>query len=43
MGSDLGQGGYGWMPYEYVLKGVALDFWSLLKMEWVDTDQFYLE
>jgi len=42
-GPTWGQGSYGWMPYEYVLKGVALDFWSLLKMEWVDTDQFYLE
>ena len=42
-GPTWGQGGYGWMPYEYVLKGVALDFWSLLKTEWVDTDQFYLE
>jgi C1A family cysteine protease len=42
-GPTWGQGGYGWMPYEYVLKGVALDFWSLLKMEWVDTDRFYRE
>jgi C1A family cysteine protease len=42
-GPTWGQGGYGWMPYEYVLKRVALDFWSLLKMEWVNTDQFYLE
>jgi C1A family cysteine protease len=31
------------MPYEYILQGVALDFWSLLKMEWVDTDQFLEE
>lgn len=42
-GLTWGQGGYGWMPYEYVLKGTALDFWSLLKMEWVETDQIYLE
>lgn len=40
-GAGWGDGGYGWIPYEYVLKGVALDFWSLLKAEWVDTDQFY--
>jgi hypothetical protein len=31
------------MPYDYILKGVALDFWSLLKMEWVDTDPFLEE
>jgi len=39
-GTTWGQSGYGWMPYEYLLKGVAMDFWSLLKMEWVDTDRF---
>lgn len=36
-----GDNGYGWMPYRYVLTGIALDFWSLLKMEWVDTDRFF--
>jgi hypothetical protein len=30
------------MSYDYVLASVAMDFWSLLKMEYVDTDQFYL-
>jgi hypothetical protein len=30
------------MPYEYVLRRVALDFWSLLRMEYVNMDQFYL-
>jgi C1A family cysteine protease len=42
-GLGWGQGGYGWIPYEYVLKGIAMDFWSLLKMEWVDTEKFYKE
>jgi C1A family cysteine protease len=41
-GPTWGQLGYGWMPFDYVLKGVAMDFWSLLKMEYVDMDQFYL-
>jgi C1A family cysteine protease len=40
-GLGWGQGGYGWMPYDYVLKRIALDFWSMLKMEWVDTEQFF--
>jgi len=40
-GPTWGENGYGWLPYEYVLKGVAMDFWSLLKMEWVDTDRFF--
>ena len=39
-GSGWGEDGYGWLPYEYVLKGLAEDFWSVLKKEWVDTGQF---
>jgi C1A family cysteine protease len=39
-GTEWGDGGYGWLPYEYVLKGLAVDWWSLLKNEWVDTGVF---
>lgn len=39
-GTGWGNNGYGWLPYEYVLKGLAVDWWSLLKNEWVDTGQF---
>jgi C1A family cysteine protease len=39
-GTGWGTGGYGWLPYEYVLKGLAVDWWSLLKNEWIDTGQF---
>lgn len=39
-GTGWGQDGYGWLPYEYVLNGLATDFWSLLKSEWIDTGQF---
>jgi len=39
-GNGWGEGGYGWLPYEYVLKGLAEDFWSVLKKEWIDTGQF---
>ncbi len=39
-GKGWGEGGYGWLPYEYVLKGLAQDFWSILKKEWVDVEQF---
>jgi C1A family cysteine protease len=39
-GSGWGISGYGWLPYEYVLKGLAVDWWSLLKNEWVDTGEF---
>ncbi len=37
---DWGYDGYGWIPYEYVLQGLADDFWSLLDMECVDTGKF---
>jgi C1A family cysteine protease len=35
-----GMGGYLWLPYDYVLSGLATDWWSVLKNEWIDTDQF---
>jgi len=39
-GKEWGESGYGWLPYEYVLKGLAEDFWSILKQEWIDTGAF---
>jgi hypothetical protein len=27
-------------PYDYILNNLALDFWSLLGMDWVDSKQF---
>lgn len=39
-GTGWGSGGYGWLPYQYVLAGLASDWWSLLKNEWIDTGQF---
>ena len=40
-GPGWGDQGYGWLPYKYVTtRRLALDFWSLLSMEWVDTKKF---
>ena len=39
-GTSWGDNGYGWLPYEYVLQGLAIDWWSLLKNEWIDTGNF---
>ncbi len=39
-GEGWGDEGYGWLPYEYILRGLAVDWWSLLKNEWVDSGQF---
>jgi len=39
-GTGWGESGYGWLPYEYVLNRLAMDFWSLLSMEWLNTKEF---
>jgi len=39
-GKDWGKKGYGWLPYDYVREGLADDWWSLLKSEWIDTGEF---
>ena len=39
-GTGWGSAGYGWLPYKYVLDGLATDWWSLIKSEWIDTGQF---
>jgi C1A family cysteine protease len=39
-GTAWGEAGYGWLPYEYILRGLAEDFWCLLKKEYIDTKQF---
>ena len=39
-GTAWGEAGYGWLPYAYVEAGLADDFWSLFKAEYVQTGQF---
>jgi len=39
-GKHWGNNGYGMLPYKYLLKGLARDFWSLINMNWVDLDKF---
>ncbi len=41
-GSEWGENGYGWLPYDYIINGLAIDWWSILKKEWVDTGEFKL-
>jgi C1A family cysteine protease len=41
-GTGWGDRGYGWLPYEYVLQGLAVDWWTLVKSEWIDTGRFGL-
>ncbi len=39
-GTGWGENGYGWLPYAYVELGLAVDFWTLIKKEYVDTGKF---
>lgn len=39
-GEDWGESGYGWLPYEYVLGQLSMDWWTILKQEWLDTGEF---
>lgn len=39
-GTAWGEGGYGWLPYAYIEAGLAEDFWSLLKSEYIETGNF---
>ena len=39
-GESWGDGGYGWLPYDYVLTGQADDWWTLIKGTWIETGQF---
>jgi C1A family cysteine protease len=39
-GVSWGDRGYGWLPYRYVLAGLATDFWSLVRAEFLDSDLF---
>jgi len=39
-GTGWGEDGYGWLPYEYINKGLADDFWTILNKEWIDTGEF---
>lgn len=39
-GTNWGERGYGWLPYEYVLQRQAVDWWSIAKAEWFDSGAF---
>ena len=39
-GEEWGEKGYGWLPYDYLLAGLAQDWWALVKAEWIETGEF---
>lgn len=39
-GTTWGDKGYGYLPYDYILQGLADDFWTVLSQNWIDISQF---
>jgi C1A family cysteine protease len=39
-GEEWGIKGYGWLPYRYVLDKLAYEFWSILKMDFIELADF---
>lgn len=39
-GPTWGDLGYGWLPYEYVLRGLTKDWWCLISSDWIDLSVF---
>jgi C1A family cysteine protease len=42
-GETWGDRGYGWLPYEYILKKQTTSWWSMIRADWVDTGKFGIE
>ena len=39
-GVEWGDKGYGWLPYDYLLKQQTIDWWTIVNQNWLDTDIF---
>jgi len=39
-GVKWGDHGYGWLPYAYITAGLAVDFWSLVESNFINTELF---
>jgi C1A family cysteine protease len=39
-GTEWGTGGYGWVPYDYILAGLTSDWWCLLRADSLDLAVF---
>lgn len=39
-GVEFGDGGYGWLPYDYVRAGLTSDWWCLLRADYLDLADF---
>lgn len=39
-GGEWGEAGYGWLPYAYVREGLAVDLWTIVRPDWLDSGEF---
>ena len=39
-GPGWGEGGYGWLPYDYVRTGLTSDWWCLIRADYLDLGDF---
>lgn len=39
-GKEWGDNGFGWIPYEFIRLGIAVDWWTLMSTEWLDINPF---
>jgi C1A family cysteine protease len=39
-GRSWGDQGYGWLPYDYVVEKLAVDFWTVMRPDWVGSGEF---
>jgi C1A family cysteine protease len=40
-GESWGENGYGWLPYAFVKRSLATDFWTVLKPNWLELGEFF--
>lgn len=39
-GPQWGERGYGWLPYAYIVNQFAVDFWTVLRADWMEAGVF---
>lgn len=40
-GDEWGDQGFGWLPYTFVERRIAVDFWTIIKPEWIAKGDFF--
>ncbi|MFV1963868.1 MAG: C1 family peptidase [Pirellulaceae bacterium] len=40
-GTSWGKQGYGWLPYEFIVERLAVDFWTVMRPDWLATGELH--